>query len=129
MNKFPYRLTLLFVITICLAMGWSGVHAQTTTNQDQVVLQAVTKPLELPGGSQVQADHLRVAISPVSPFAFHKGDEWTGFSIDLWDAIAKRLGVSYEWVVVKSRAEQLQAVQRGEADIAVAAVPLTAEAE
>jgi polar amino acid transport system substrate-binding protein len=129
MNRFPYRLTLLFVITICLALSWSIVHAQTATNQVQGVLREVTKPLELPSDNQVQADHLRVAISPVSPFAFHKGEEWTGFSIDLWDAMAKRLGVSYEWVEVKSRAEQLQAIQRGDADIAMAAVPQTPDAE
>jgi polar amino acid transport system substrate-binding protein len=78
---------------------------------------------------QVQPRPLRVAISPIVPFAFHQGDEWTGFSIDLWDAIARRLRVDYEWVEVTSRAEQLEAVQRGDADIAIAAVPMTPESE
>jgi polar amino acid transport system substrate-binding protein len=79
--------------------------------------------------AQIQTSRLRVAISPVVPFAFHQGDQWTGFSIDLWDAIARRLHVDYEWVEVKSRAEQLEAVQRGDADIAIAGVPMTPEAE
>jgi polar amino acid transport system substrate-binding protein len=70
-----------------------------------------------------------VAISPVVPFAFHQGDQWTGFSIDLWDAIARRLRIDYVWVEVKSRAEQLDAVKRGDADIAIAAVPMTSDSE
>jgi polar amino acid transport system substrate-binding protein len=109
MKKYITRFTLMIVVITCLTLGWSIVRAQTPTNENQSVL--------------------RVAISPVSPFAFHKGEEWTGFSIDLWDTIAKQLGVNYEWVVVKSRAEQLEAVQSGKADIAMAAVPITPEWE
>jgi polar amino acid transport system substrate-binding protein len=123
MNKIRFHLIILIVITFSLIFGWTMVHAQTGSNGTPEV-----SPLATPVVQQ-QGKHLRVAISPVSPFAFHKGEEWTGFSIDLWDAIAKRLGVTYEWVVVKSRAEQLNAVQRGEADIAVAAVQITPEWE
>ena len=78
---------------------------------------------------QAQPRPLRVAISPIVPFAFHQGDQWTGFSIDLWDAIARRLRVEYVWVAVKSRAEQLEAIQRGGADIAIAGVPMRSESE
>jgi polar amino acid transport system substrate-binding protein len=72
---------------------------------------------------------LRVAISPIAPFVLKQGDEWTGFSVDLWDAIARRLGVNYQWVEVKSDAEQLQAVLRGDADVAIAAIAMTPERE
>jgi polar amino acid transport system substrate-binding protein len=123
MNKNRFHLTILIVFTISLMFGLTMAHAQTGSNGTPEV-----SPLATPVVQQ-QGEHLRVAISPVSPFAFHKGEVWTGFSIDLWDAIAKRLGVTYEWVVVKSRAEQLDAVQSGEADIAVAAVPITPEWE
>jgi polar amino acid transport system substrate-binding protein len=128
MKKKNSRLCILFVITISLSIGWSKVQAKTSS-QDQREQQVVVIPSDSLSTPQVQTDTLRVAISPVSPFAFHKGEEWTGFSIDLWDAIAKRLGVNYEWIVVKSRAEQLEAVQSGKADIAMAAVPITPEWE
>jgi len=117
------KLKILIAIIFSLLFGWTMVHAQTGSNGTPQA-----PPLATPVDQQ-QGEHLQVAISPVSPFAFHKGEEWTGFSIDLWDAIAKRLGVTYEWVVVKSRAEQLDAVQRGVADVAAAAVAITPEWE
>jgi polar amino acid transport system substrate-binding protein len=129
MNKLISRSTLFLMVTLSLALGWTMVHAQTASDVNQLTLQVISKQSEHPASTRLQADHLRVAISPVSPFAFHKGEEWTGFSIDLWDAIADRLGVDYEWVVVKSRAEQLEAIQHGDADIAMAAVPMTPEWE
>jgi polar amino acid transport system substrate-binding protein len=78
---------------------------------------------------QAQPRPLRVAISQIMPFAFKQGDVWTGFSVDLWDAAARRLGVAYEWVEVKSDEEQLQAVQSGDADVAIAAISMTPERE
>jgi polar amino acid transport system substrate-binding protein len=78
---------------------------------------------------QAQPRQLRVAVSQIMPFAYKQGDQWTGFSVDLWDTIARRLGADYDWVEVKTDAEQLQAVQRGDADIAIGAITMTPERE
>jgi polar amino acid transport system substrate-binding protein len=78
---------------------------------------------------QAQSGRLRVATKPLEPFVVKKGDRWAGFSIDLWDAIARRLAVEYEWIEVTSVKEQLDAVQSGLADVAIAGISMTAERE
>jgi polar amino acid transport system substrate-binding protein len=77
----------------------------------------------------VQGKALRVAVKPIAPFVFRQGTQWTGFSIDLWQAIAQRLKVDTVWVEVKTVGEQLQAVQSGQADVAIAAITITGERE
>lgn len=72
---------------------------------------------------------LRVVTKPIEPFVIKEGDHWVGFSIDLWDEIARRLGVPYEWVEVKTVTDQLDAVEQGEADIAIAGISMTPERE
>jgi polar amino acid transport system substrate-binding protein len=79
--------------------------------------------------AQVQSGHLRVATKPLEPFVFKQGDQWAGFSIDLWNAVAQRLGLDYEWVEVGNVKEQLEAVQTGRADAAIAGISMTAERE
>jgi ABC-type amino acid transport substrate-binding protein len=53
----------------------------------------------------------------------------TGFSIDLWNALAQRLKVDTVWVEVKTVGEQLQAVKSGKADVAIAAISITKQRE
>lgn len=72
---------------------------------------------------------LRVAVKPIAPFVLKQGTELTGFSIDLWNALAQRLRVDTIWVEVKTVGEQLQAVKSGEADVAIAAITITKERE
>jgi polar amino acid transport system substrate-binding protein len=78
---------------------------------------------------QVQSGRLRVATKPLEPFVFKQGNQWAGFSIDLWNALAQRLALDYEWVEVKNVQEQLEAVQTGRADAAIAGISMTAERE
>jgi len=76
-----------------------------------------------------QGKTLRVAIKPIAPFVLKQGAEFTGFSIDLWRALAQSLKVDTAWVEVKTVGEQLQAVQSGQADVAIAAITITQERE
>jgi len=76
-----------------------------------------------------QAQALRVAVKPIAPFVLKDGATWSGFSIDLWHALADRLKVDTVWVEVKTVGEQLQAVQNGDADVAIAAITITRERE
>jgi hypothetical protein len=52
--------------------------------------------------SQGQAETLRVVTMPLEPFVIADGDRLADFSVDLWDAVAKQLGVQYQWVKVES---------------------------
>ena len=76
-----------------------------------------------------QRQALRVAVKQIAPFVLKDGKELSGFSIDLWNAVAQSLGVNTAWVEVATVSDQLQAVKRGSADAAIAAITITKERE
>ena len=99
----------LILLAMCASVGAS--HASAT-----VPPQAQTRPL-------------RAATARKAPFVLEQGDQLTGFSIDLWDTLARRLHADFSWVELKSSSELLQAVQRGDADVAIGAITMTPERE
>src|SRR5205814_473066 len=68
-----------------------------------------------------QGKALRVAVKPIAPFVLKQSKDLTGFSIDLWNALAQSLKVNTAWVEVTTVGDQLQAVKSGKADVAIAA--------
>ncbi|MBI4615385.1 MAG: transporter substrate-binding domain-containing protein [Planctomycetes bacterium] len=82
-----------------------------------------------PATGQEEERVLRVATKPFPPLVLEKDGVWSGFSIDLWDAVAADLGVRYEWVGKEKVQELLDAVGSGEADVAIAGITITAERE
>ncbi|HET9222509.1 MAG TPA: transporter substrate-binding domain-containing protein [Roseiflexaceae bacterium] len=76
-----------------------------------------------------QPTTLRVVTKPLEPFVIEQNDQLNGFSVDLWNQIAGRLNLKYEWVEVASVTDQLEAVQTGAADVAIAGISMTAERE
>ena len=66
-----------------------------------------------------------VATLPTAPFVLPKTDPPTGFSIDLWQEIARRMQATTTWKTAASEQELLRMVQRGEADVGIAAIALT----
>ncbi len=76
-----------------------------------------------------QGKALRVAVKPIAPFVLKQSKDLTGFSIDLWNALAQSLKVNTAWVEVTTVGDQLQAVKSGKADVAIAAITITKERE
>lgn len=72
---------------------------------------------------------LKIVTKPVEPFSFEEGGKPVGFSIDLWDMLAKEAGLTYEIRWVKTVNDQIEALKNKEADAAVAAISITAERE
>ncbi len=72
---------------------------------------------------------IRVVTKEIEPFVFIENGRPVGFSIDIWDEVASDLGLDFEYIIVDTVAEQLQAVELGTADIAVAAVTITESRE
>ncbi|HVU14337.1 MAG TPA: transporter substrate-binding domain-containing protein [Phototrophicaceae bacterium] len=79
--------------------------------------------------SQNQAVTLRVAVKSFPPFVMAQGDVYTGFSIDLWNAIAQEVGVNTRFVGVETVDDQLNAVKNGQADAALAGITITEQRE
>jgi polar amino acid transport system substrate-binding protein len=99
-------LGVLLLIAGGLALATSGASAQT----------------EVP-------PHLRVVTKSLPPFVITGDSTPQGFSMDLLDKLAARLDFTYELQVVDTVAEQLQRVQNGEADLAIAGISMTSERE
>ena len=72
-----------------------------------------------------------VAISPFAPFATPDADGGppTGFSIDLWSAVARAEGLEFSYVAFPNVAEKLGAVTAGEAGVAIGGISVTLERE
>ena len=67
---------------------------------------------------------------PMEPFVIVQDDgSLTGFSVDLWDALAQDLGLEYEWSLFNTPARQLEAVRSGQADVAISGIGMTPERE
>lgn len=62
---------------------------------------------------------LRVATFILSPFVMQQGGTLTGFSIDLWNEIAARLGVKTSYQMTPDVNALLASLRSGNADIAV----------
>lgn len=73
---------------------------------------------------------LVVGTKLAPPFAMKAADgEWTGISIDLWREIANRLGVKFRLVEEPTVQSLIEATSRGDLDLSVAAITITAERE
>lgn len=78
----------------------------------------------------LEAKPLRVGISPFDPFIFlDNPDEPTGFSIELWESVARELGVKFEYVTSKGVAQKLQQLRDGTVDLAIGGITVTRERE
>lgn len=60
------------------------------------------------------------------PFEFKDGDKYVGFDIDMWDAIATELGVTYE-LRPMDFAGIIPALQTGQVDVALAGITIKPE--
>lgn len=79
--------------------------------------------------AQPRLESLRVATRLVKPFVFEENGNLTGFSVELWQAIAKQLNVTSEFVVKPTVRDLLASVNNHEANLGIAAISITAEHE
>ncbi|MGL4651306.1 MAG: transporter substrate-binding domain-containing protein [Caldilineaceae bacterium] len=111
-RAFPVMLLALLAALILAILPMLPARAQAT-------------PAAPPGG-----DALRVVIKPLAPFVSSDGDDtYYGFSIDLWQEIARRTEHPFAYVWVETVTEQLQAVEQGRGDLAITGISITRERE
>lgn len=72
---------------------------------------------------------LTVAVKSAPPFSYQEEGKWTGISIDLWDQLAGQLEQDYQLRSYQSVSEMLEAVEHGQADVAIGAISVTADRE
>lgn len=98
----------VFIVTCCLMLQF---YTKTM---------AQTQPSPMPKS-------LKVTTREVAPFVEKRDGRLTGFSIELWNAIAEQLRVTSQFQMKGNVRELLKSVQTGEADLAVAAISVTSE--
>lgn len=72
---------------------------------------------------------LRVATAAIAPFVLPRTTVPEGFSIDIFNEIARRLHRNVAWYSLPTQAQLLPYVQSGNADAAISAITMTPERE
>lgn len=72
---------------------------------------------------------LKVAVFPSTPFAMQENGQWTGFDIDLWNAVAAKNGWKTEFVAVPEFSDLFSQIKSGAVDAAVSNIAITADRE
>ncbi|MBM3607446.1 MAG: transporter substrate-binding domain-containing protein, partial [Alphaproteobacteria bacterium] len=71
--------------------------------------------------------HVMTRVLP--PMVIRQNDQFTGFSIDLWNEIASRLKLNFTYEAAPDVRAQLEAVRSGKAQVGVAAISITSARE
>jgi len=119
----PRWKVIVFAVGCVLAADLGGTAAswaQTTQT---------TQSTPTPAPTPVERS-LRVGVKPIEPFVFapEQGNP-TGYSIDLWTAIAPQINAQTQYVVYDTTPELLDALRRGEVDVAIAGISISARRE
>ncbi|MGK7874571.1 MAG: transporter substrate-binding domain-containing protein [Xenococcaceae cyanobacterium] len=75
----------------------------------------------------VQAQKLRVGVTGSAPFVIEDGAEFKGISLDIWQEMAQSEGLEYELIPQKNPQASIDAVARGELDVAIGPLSITSE--
>lgn len=87
--------------------------------------QAAAEPAADPDSQSVT-----VAVHTLEPFVVRTSSgELTGFSIDLWNEVAQRLGWTTDYIETDNVRGQLKTITEGRSDVAIGAISLTADRE
>ncbi|WP_313349754.1 glutamine ABC transporter substrate-binding protein GlnH [Paracoccus sp. (in: a-proteobacteria)] len=82
--------------------------------------------LTLGAGAAIAKDLVVATDTAFVPFEFKEGDTYVGFDIDMWDTIAKDLGVTYE-LRPMDFSGIIPALQTGQVDVALAGITIKPE--
>ena len=85
--------------------------------------------LALPALAQPAPTELRVATRILPPMVEQDTNQLSGFSIDLWNALAARLQLHTSYVVAPDVRALLELVRSGKADVGISAISITAARE
>lgn len=79
--------------------------------------------------SDLESSTLKVYVKPIAPFVFEKNNQLEGYSIDLWDRVAKECHFKFEYQQLKTVGEVIEGLKNKKADVGIAAISLTEERE
>ncbi|NBZ95863.1 MAG: hypothetical protein EBR40_05470 [Proteobacteria bacterium] len=83
----------------------------------------------LPSHAATAPNELRVVVKQAEPFVFLDQNPPSGYSLELWQEVARTAGLTYTLVPSTSVAGMIEALASNRADVAVGALSITAERE
>jgi len=105
---------------LCLfGLAWCGPAVGLAPAPESSATAATTEP----------PPTLRVVTMPTAPFVLPRTATPQGFSVDVWNEVARRLHADSSWHTVTDTASLLGAVESRDADVAVGAIAMTPERE
>jgi polar amino acid transport system substrate-binding protein len=119
--NFMTQLRLLVLTLLTLAsLALPGATQQTTQPSQQTTI-PTQPPALLP--------KTVVVTRVLPPFVIEDGENYIGFSAELWQELAKRTSIDFTWKRAGNVKEILAAIDSSEAQIGIAAVSITAARE
>jgi ABC-type amino acid transport substrate-binding protein len=82
-----------------------------------------------PEAQDAPGSTIKVGIKPLDPFVTRSGDRYSGFSIDLWNEIARRNSWQTSYVWHDTLPPLLTDVQTSAVDVGIAAITITKDRE
>lgn len=134
MNKpMDWRVALSCLALASIVMGPSDVLSAPLTPNTLVSQNSVVSITRVVPGTvsvtSLPSGPLRVAIAPAAPFVLPQTSPPEGFSVDLWNEVARRMHVEFTWTVLAKQTALLPAMEHGDADVAISAITMTPERE
>lgn len=124
MMKLNIKIRAYWILGLLIFL-WTALMMITQPKLDSAIAQTPTADISTISTQKV----LRVATRIISPFVMENEGNLTGFSIELWQKIATRMGVESKITIYKTLPEMLSAVGEKKVDLAIAAISITAERE
>jgi polar amino acid transport system substrate-binding protein len=87
----------------------------------------MTLPLALPSTAAADETEIRAVVGVLPPFVIEEQDHLTGFSVELWNEVAKRLNARTHYQLVSDVPGLLDALRTRQADIIVSGLYYSAE--
>src|SRR5215470_17547817 len=104
-------------------------YGRTVVALTALVVESVSSLAHADPRATATAGPLRVVALATAPFVLPGTDPPVGFSVDLWNEVARRMHVDFTWRMARDPAELLAAVESHDADLAVGAIVITPERE
>ncbi len=121
------------VITIAIAMlviiaATHSLDRSSVSAQSQPTPLTTTTPIATPTPT-INGKTIKVATRLISPFVVEENGELGGFSIELWQNIARELKIESTFQKYANVTDLLDAVKSKQADLAISAISVTSQRE
>lgn len=103
-----------FTLILLVAMVFFAFQSNAQTNI------AANKSIE-------DTTALRVGFAGSEPFVIHKGNDWTGISVEVWEAMVSEKNWNYKGQQFPGVSEAMEALRSGKIDVVVGPTSITAE--